>query len=99
MLESKTLTETGTGNSIGEGLDDLGGLSGSGEGLVDLGGLDSIGEGLINLGEPVEETARGSGGGVLRLGLSMIMVRNYRPRRSCRTINLLNSTLNNMHAI
>ena len=52
-----TLSKTGTGNSGGEGLVDLSGLSSIGDGLVDLGGLDSIFEGLVDLAEPVEETA------------------------------------------
>ena len=82
MPESKALTETGTG-------------IGSGKGLVDLGGPEGSGAGLVDLGEPIEETASGSGGGVF--DLSMIMVRNGRARRSCRTaqeaINLRNSIL------
>ena len=41
-----TLSKMGTGNSSGEGLVDLGGLSSIFEGLVDL-----------DLAEPVEETA------------------------------------------
>ena len=57
FTKSMTLSKTGTGNSGGEGLVDLGGLSSIGDGLVDLGGLDSIFEGLVDLAEPVEETA------------------------------------------
>ena len=47
------LSETGTGNSGGEGLVDLGGISSIGDGLdVIFGGLVDL-----DLAEPVEETA------------------------------------------
>ena len=53
FTKSMTLSKTGTGNSGGEGLVDLGGLSSIG------GGLDIIFAGLVDLdlAEPVEETA------------------------------------------
>ena len=71
------------------GLGGLGGLVGlgaldisSGKGLVGLGGLVGISEGLIDLGEPVEQTSRCGGGGVLGLSNVNVEMRNIRPRRS-----------------